>query len=353
MSTLSTPSPASSRSRPAGGLPAETLYHDIVGASPAMQRILKLVARVAPTDSTVLLLGETGTGKELIARSLHVQSARARGPFVPVNVSAIPEALVESELFGTRRGAFTGATADRAGLVEQADGGTLFLDEIGEMPLTTQAKVLRFLERHEVRRLGDSATRLVDARLVAATHRDLRALVDAGRLREDLYYRLNVVRIELPPLRERRGDIGLLASYFLSRIAERRGRSGLSFSPETVEILERYDYPGNVRQLENAIEHAVTLCEDSTIQPRDLPAEVRTPRMLAGHVASPAAPSRSTRPAEDRDQWSLAQVEKDHIRRVLALHRGNATSAAKQLGISRTTLWRKLRAYGIPRTAEG
>jgi DNA-binding NtrC family response regulator len=338
------------------GLPEGSLYHDIVGASPAMQRILKLVARVAPTDSTVLLLGETGTGKELIARSLHVQSKRARGPFVPVNVSAIPESLVESELFGTRRGAFTGAAADRAGLVEQADGGTLFLDEIGEMPLATQAKLLRLLESHEVRRLGDSVTRLVNARLVAATHRDLRAQVDEGRFREDLYYRLNVVRIELPPLRDRRDDIGLLASYFLTRIAQRQGRSGLSFSPEAMEVLERYDYPGNVRQLENAIEHAVTMCEGSTIRPRDFPAEVRTPRMLRGSVgASPGAVragAARTAAAEDRDHWSLAEVEQEHIRRVLELHRGNATSAAKQLGISRTTLWRKLREYGIARTGE-
>jgi DNA-binding NtrC family response regulator len=351
MTTVSTSGLPRAGSRLGGGLPTESLYHDIVGASSAMQRILKLVARVAPTDSTVLLLGETGTGKELVARSLHVQSKRARGPFVPVNVSAIPESLVESELFGTRRGAFTGAATDRAGLVEQADGGTLFLDEIGEMPLTTQAKLLRLLESHEVRRLGDTVTRLVNARLVAATHRDLRALVDLGRFREDLYYRLNVVRIELPPLRERRGDIGLLASYFLARIAERQGRSGLSFSPEAMELIERYDYPGNVRQLENAIEHAVTHCEGSTIQARDLPEEVRTPRMLGAHVtnAGPGA-SRAARAVEDRDRWSLAEVEKEHIQRVLELFRGNATSAAKQLGISRTTLWRKLRSYGIART---
>ena len=333
------------------GLPEGSLYQDIVGASPAMQRILKLVARVAQTDSTVLLLGETGTGKELVARSLHVQSKRARGPFMPLNVSALPESLVESELFGTRRGAFTGADSDRAGLVERADGGTLFLDEIGEMSLGTQAKLLRFLENHEVRRVGDSVTRLVDARLIAATHRDLRAQVDEGRFREDLYYRLNVVRIELPPLRDRREDIGLLASYFLTRIAQQYGRSGLSFSPEAMDVLERYDYPGNVRQLEHAIEHAVALSEGSTIRPRDFPAEVRTPRLLRGPVGGSVARA-ATAAAEDRDHWSLAEVEKEHIRRVLELHRGNATGAAKQLGISRTTLWRKLRAYGIPRTGE-
>jgi DNA-binding NtrC family response regulator len=314
-----------------------------------MRRILRLVAKVAPTDATVLLVGETGTGKELIARSLHVQSARARGPFVPVNLGAIPETLVESELFGYRRGAFTGATGDRGGLLEMADGGTLFLDEIGEMPHATQVKLLRVLESHEVRRLGDSATRMVDLRLVAATHRDLRALVDAGRFREDLYYRLNVVRIELPPLRERREDIGLLASYFLARIAERQRRSGLSFSPEAMAALERYDYPGNVRQLENAIEHAVTLCEGPQVHPADLPPEVRIPRMLPLHAGTGTSAGDGE---GDRDDWSLAQVEEDHIRRVLARHRGNATGAARQLGISRTTLWRKLRRYRIPRSGE-
>jgi two-component system, NtrC family, response regulator AtoC len=349
MTTIPTSGSRPPSARPARGLPTETLYHDIVGASPGIQRIFKLVARVAPTDSTVLLLGETGTGKELIARSLHVQSTRARGPFVPVNVSAIPDTLVESELFGTRRGAFTGAATDRAGLIEQADGGTLFLDEIGEMPVGTQAKLLRFLESHEVRRLGDSVTRIVNARLIAATHRDLRAQVDLGRFREDLYYRLNVVRIELPPLRDRRDDIGLLASYFLARITKRQGRSSLSFSPEAMALLERYDYPGNVRQLENAIEHAVTLTEGQVIRPRDLPEEVRTPRMLGAHPASPAPAGAPAASAVDRDRWSLADVEKEHIQRVLEIHRGNATSAAKQLGISRTTLWRKLRAYGIPR----
>src|SRR5262245_58471161 len=262
------------------GLPPETLYKDIVGASPKMQRILRLVSRVAPTDSTVLLLGESGTGKELIARSLHVQSRRSRGPFVPVNVGAIPETLVESELFGYARGAFTGAAVERAGLVEEADGGTLFLDEIADMPAQAQVKLLRTLESNEVRRLGDNVTRLVDLRVVAATHRNLRVLVDDGRFREDLYYRLNVVQIELPPLRERREDIGLLASYFLARIAERMSRPGMSFAPEAMEIIERYDYPGNVRELENAVEHAVALSEGTLIRPADLPTALRTPRML-------------------------------------------------------------------------
>ncbi len=340
--------PARQGRRTTGGLPPETLYRDIVGASPRMQRIFRLVAKVAPTDSTVLLVGESGTGKELVARSIHVQSRRARGPFVPVNVGAIPETLIESELFGYQRGSFTGAATDRAGLIEAADGGTLFLDEIGEMPHAVQVKLLRTLESNEVRRLGDSATRVVDLRVVAATHRDLRALVDAGRFREDLYYRLNVVQIELPPLRERREDIGLLASYFLTRVSERQRRSGLHFSPDAMALLERYDYPGNVRELENAIEHAVTLCEGSEIHAGDLPAAVRYPRMLPRHAGT-AAGGELPSGQDPRDRWSLADVEKEHIRRVLALHNGNATSAARQLGISRTTLWRKLREYGIPR----
>ncbi len=347
-----------SRRASSGGLPPDALYRNIVGASPRIQRIFRLVARVAPTDSTVLLLGESGTGKELVARSLHVQSKRAQGPFVPVNVGAIPETLIESELFGYRRGAFTGATQDRPGLLENADGGTLFLDEIAEMPLAAQVKLLRTLETNEVRRLGDNSTRLVNLRVIAATHRDLRALADAGKFREDLYYRLNVVQIELPPLRERPEDIGLLASYFLESAAGRQGRKGMHFSPEAMATLVKYDYPGNVRELENAIEHAVTLAEGDEIRPADLPAAVRYPRMLPRHVEEPpraaagsAAPAAALPPGQDpRDAWSLADVEKEHVRRVLALHRGNATTAARQLGISRTTLWRKLREYGLRRT---
>jgi len=347
--------------RPTSGTPdRDPLFKDIVGASPKMQRIFRLVTKVAPTDSTVLLIGESGTGKELIARSLHLQSRRSQGPFVAVNVGALPENLIESELFGYVRGAFTGASGERAGLVEEADHGTLFLDEIGDMPLLTQVKLLRTLESNEVRRLGDNTTRVVDLRVIAATHRDLQSEVQAGRFREDLYYRLNVVQIDLPPLRERREDIGLLASYFLARVAERQGKHGMSFSPEAMTLLERYDYPGNVRELENAIERAVTLADGTVVTPAELPAPIRTPRMLPdpSSVNEPAkawAATRDSAPAVaesagDRSTWSLASVEKEHIQTVLALHRGNATTAAKQLGISRTTLWRKLRQYGLKRT---
>ena len=331
------------------------LYRDIVGASGRMQRIFRLVRKVARTDSTVLLIGESGTGKELIARSIHLQSSRASGPFVAVNVGALPESLVESELFGYARGAFTGARDDRAGLVEAADHGTLFLDEIGDMPLPSQVKLLRTLESSEVRRVGDSATRLVDIRVVAATHRDLAREVAEGRFREDLYYRLNVVQIDLPPLRERREDIGLLAAYFLEKASERAGRGTLVFSPEAMQLLERYDYPGNVRELENAIEHAVAIGDGPLIRAADLPSAIRTPRLLPERASGPGAPppaaaATGAAGADPRLSWSLADVEKEHIRLVLAHHAGNATTAARQLGISRTTLWRKLREYGLRRS---
>jgi DNA-binding NtrC family response regulator len=343
--------PTAAASPPGRRTPADP-YKSIVGASPRMQRIFKLVSRVAPTDSTVLLLGESGTGKELVARSIHLQSRRAGGPFVAVNVGALPETLVESELFGYQRGAFTGAAVDRRGLIEQADSGTLFLDEIGDMPLATQVKLLRTLESNEVRRLGDNASRIVDLRVIAATHRDLRAEAAAGRFREDLYFRLNVVQIDLPPLRERREDIGLLASYFLERIGARQGKSRLEFSPRAMTALESYDWPGNVRELENAVAHAVTLAEGRSIQPSDLPVAVVAPRLLPTHDG--AAPSQASGISASglstsRDAWSLAEVERQHIQRVLELHHGNATSAARQLGISRTTLWRKLRQYGLRR----
>jgi DNA-binding NtrC family response regulator len=319
-----------------------------------MQRIFRLVSKVARTDSTILLTGESGTGKELIARALHLQSRRAEGPFIPVNLGAIPEGLVESELFGHVRGAFTGAQAERRGLVEEADQGTLFLDEIGDMPQAAQVKLLRTLESSEVRRLGDNATRIVDVRVIAATHRDLQDEVASGRFREDLFYRLNVIHIDLPPLRERREDIGLLASFFLERAGRHAGRDGLEFSPEARALLERYDYPGNVRELENAVEHAVAVSEGRLLLPSDLPASLRAPRLLPrrGSASRPepgrADAHRGAAP-DPRESWSLADVEREHIVRVLRRHGGNSTLAARQLGISRTTLWRKLKEYGIPR----
>ena len=324
-----------------------------------MQRLLRLVQRVAPTESTVLIQGESGTGKELVARSLHVLSKRAQGPFVPVNVAALPESLIESELFGYVKGAFTGAAADRAGLVEEAHHGTLFLDEIGDMPLATQVRLLRTLENSEVRRLGENAPRHVDVRVVAATHRDLQALVAEGRFREDLYYRLNVVQLEIPPLRDRAGDIGLLASFFLERAAQRTGRSGLNFTPEAIALLARHDWPGNVRELENAIEHAVSVSEGAWLGPQDLPASVRSPRLLvrgredgaADLHPDPASRAGRARGSRDPDARSLDEVTREHVLRVLAKHGDNATAAAKTLGVSRTTLWRMLKRWGVPRDA--
>ena len=351
------PTGVSRPARPATADPAgrDPFLRNIVGASPKMQRIFRLVTKVAPTDSSVLLLGESGTGKELIARSIHLQSRRAAGPFVAVNVGALPESLIESELFGYVRGAFTGAASEREGLVESADGGTLFLDEIGDMPPTTQVKLLRTLESSELRRLGDNHLRVVDIRVIAATHRDLLAEAEAGRFREDLYYRLNVVQIELPPLRERREDVGLLASYFLDRAARKNGRPPMRFTPEVEDLLERYDWPGNVRELENAIEHATAVTEGPVVRPADLPTAVRSPRLLTRGAGAAAGVTAAVAPdvagAGAREDWPLTRVEEEHIRLVLARHRGNATAAARQLGISRTTLWRKLKQYGAPRTA--
>ena len=336
---------------------ADVSLPPIVGASARMQRLLRLVGRVAPTESTVLILGESGTGKELVARSLHVLSRRAQGPFVAVNVAALPESLIESELFGYAKGAFTGASADRAGLVEEAHRGTLFLDEIGDMPLATQVRLLRTLENNEVRRLGENVPRLVDVRVVAATHRDLQALVAEGRFRNDLYYRLNVVQLELPALRDRAGDVGLLASFFLERAAQRSGRKGLRFTPEAMALLARHDWPGNVRELENAIEHAVSVSEGVWLSPQDLPDSVRTPRLLPRVAGEPlalgmhenATRSGRARAPRDPDLRSLDDVTREHVLRVLARHDDNATATARTLGVSRTTLWRMLKRWGVSR----
>jgi transcriptional regulator with PAS, ATPase and Fis domain len=314
-------------------------YGDILGATAKMQRIFRLVGKVAPTESTVLILGESGTGKELIARAIHLQSKRAQGAFVPVNCAALPENLIESELFGYVRGAFTGATASRRGLIEEADGGTLFLDEIGEMPLATQVKLLRFLENSEVRRLGDNETHIVNVRVLAATNVDLKRLLSDGRFREDLYYRLNVVAIELPSLRERREDIPLLAGYFLDKYARRAGRDLTGFAEDAKAALLRYDFPGNVRELENAIQRAVTLAEGKTIARSDLP-----PAFLQAATLPPAGSGEDA-----RDAWSLEDLEREHIQRVLVRQKGNVTNTARQLGISRTTLWRKMHRYHLAR----
>ncbi len=311
---------------------------NMIGQSPAMQRIFRLIAKVAPTESPVLITGESGTGKEMIAKGIHLQSRRAHRAFVAVNSSAIPETLFESELFGHVRGSFTGATADRVGLMQHADRGTIFFDEVAEMPLSVQVKLLRALQSGEVRAVGAKESIHVDIRVIAATNRDVKKALADGSFREDLYYRLNVFHIELPPLRERREDIPLLANYFREKYARELGKPVTRFSERAQMYLIRYDYPGNVRELENAIERAVTLSEGSEITPADLPPALREARvpLLDRGTAFPYS-----------ENLTLAQLEAEHIRRVLTHNSGNATKAAKTLGISRSTLWRKMREYGL------
>lgn len=305
----------------------------IIGESGPMQEVLSLVRRVAPTDATVLIRGESGTGKELIARAIHFASPRARGPLVKVNCAALPETLLESELFGHERGAFTGATATRRGRFELADGGTLFLDEIGDLPPHLQVKLLRVLQEREFERVGSSRSLRVDVRVLAATHRDLEALLRAGRFREDLYYRINVVTITLPPLRERREDLPLLIDHFVAKFAARNGKVIHGLTREAREALLRYDYPGNVRELENLIERAVVLTRDEVIGLRDLP--------LTLHEPAPEPPAPGGLAA------AVEALERRMIREALDRAGSVQTRAAELLGISERALRYKLRKYGL------
>lgn len=300
----------------------------LVGRAPVFQRMLEMVARVAPSDATVLLLGESGTGKELVAQAIHDASRRADKPFVAVDCSGLTETLFESELFGHERGAFTGATQRRIGLIEAASGGTLFLDEVGDIPLAMQVKLLRLLETGAYRRVGSTEPRKADIRLVSATHRDLRAMVEAGSFRQDLYFRLNTFPVELPALRDRRADIPLLAGSLLARVAPERK---LGLAPEAVALLQAYPYPGNVRELRNILERASLLADGETIQPEHLPEELRS------------SPSRRTLlPASERPA-SLPELERQALMNRLAHHRGSRKALADELGISERTLYRRLR----------
>lgn len=292
--------------------------------------LLELARRVAKVDSTVLITGESGVGKERVARLIHDGSSRPDGPFVAINCGAVPESLLESELFGHARGAFTGATQDRAGIFEAAHGGTLLLDEIGEVPPAMQVKLLRTLQEREVRRVGENKNRKVDVRVLAATNRDLPAEVHAGRFRQDLFYRLRVVELRVPPLRERREDVLALARTFLRNAAERMRRKVTAITPAAANQLVRYGWPGNVRELENAIERAVVLARGSRIDVDDLPEGVG----LA--IPSTYAPG-DVRPLQD--------VERDYILAVVRANRGNKAAAAAQLKIGTATLYRKLRQY--------
>lgn len=305
----------------------------IVGASRPMQELFKLISRAARSNSTVLVTGESGTGKELVARSIHEMSGRAGG-FVPVNCAAIPAELIESELFGHTGQAFTGARQSRAGLFESADGGTIFLDEIGELPLAMQPKLLRVLQEGTVRRVGADKEKAVDVRIIAATNRDLEKEVAEGRFREDLFWRLNVIHLHITPLRERPFDIPLLVEHFLGKLAARTDGKTMSPTPETLAILTAYSWPGNARELENAVERAVALAEGFTIKPEDLPERVRTGGQTTGIMAR-AKESRMT----------LRELEREYIIETLRLTRGNKSRAAEILGFDRRTLHRKLDEY--------
>ncbi|HUH06123.1 MAG TPA: sigma-54 dependent transcriptional regulator [Kofleriaceae bacterium] len=314
-------------------------YGNLVGRSPAMQALYETVRKVARSDATVLITGESGTGKELVARALHYEGQRASKPFVPVNCGALVESLLESELFGHVRGAFTGAEQPKRGLFVAASSGTLFLDEIGELPLQLQPKLLRALQDGEIKPVGGVDATMVDVRLVAATNRDLRQGVAQGTFREDLYYRLNVITIEVPALRERREDIALLAHYFAERGAVRAVQARPEISDEALEWLSAQAWPGNVRELENAVERAVVLASGPTLGVEDF-----QPR---GRAAMPLSPMSAEAAPPPDEMASLDDVEKGHILRVLSACQGQKTRASAILGINRTTLWKKLRQYGI------
>ena len=323
--------PAASRIGSGGSADAPA---GMIGASAAMREVFAMIRAVAPSEASVLVLGESGTGKELVARALHEGSPRAARRLVTVNCAALAENLLESELFGHEKGAFTGAQRQRDGLFVQADGGTLFMDEIGEMPLPLQAKLLRALQQGEVQRLGSDRPVRVDVRVIAATNRDLEAEVRAGNFREDLYYRLNVIALRVPALRERPEDIPLLAGHFLERFAQRNRKAFRGFSPRAMDLMLRHDWPGNVRELENAVERAVILAPGDMITERDLPAGLR------------AADSAEGATRGDGPQ-SLEDAEREAIARTLEQVGHNKSEAARVLGVTRVTLRNKMRKFGL------
>ena len=375
------------------------MLDSLLGDTPEMRKILKTVYKVAPTNSTLLITGESGSGKEFLANVVHRYSKRASEPFVPVNCGAIPENLVESELFGSKKGSYTGSTADKKGLFESANGGTLFLDEVGELSLSTQVKLLRFLQSHEIRRVGETEARYLDIRIIAATNRDLQKAMHEGRFREDLYYRLNTFHLQLPPLRERKPVIPNLIRYFILKSKEAQGKEIHDLEPAALYALSKYPYPGNIRELENIVEHAIVLSEGGVIKLEDLPEEVQVearektvaiPHIKDSDNSAPAegvisedflrekdeeietpvkpisfAPI-SSKPenagllthnptkylthnpeTEDEEILSLDEMERRHILHALSICKGNKTEVCKRLGISRATLWRKLKELKI------
>ena len=322
----------------------------IIGSCPPMQDLYGKIRKVAPTDSNVLIQGESGTGKELVARALHNLSRRAKAPMISVNCAAIPETLIESELFGHEKGAFTGASAGRAGLVEAADGGTLFLDEIGELPLEAQARLLRVLQEGEIRRVGSVQSQKVDVRLIAATHRDLKSLAKTGQFREDLFYRLHVIALKLPALRERGADVSEIAKVFLARQSARIGRSGLRFTAEAESAIRHYSWPGNVRELENAVERSVILSEGTEISADLLGIDIELSDLddVEDYVGLPAQQgSTSNGNHEPTEDLSL----EDYFQHFVLEHQDHMTETelARKLGVSRKCLWERRQRLGIPR----
>ena len=316
---------------------------NFVSTDARMQAVFKIVKAVAGARTTALITGESGTGKTLLARAIHRASDRKDGPFVEVNCGALPESLLESELFGHVRGAFTGAIKDRAGKFEAADGGTIFLDEIGTSSQSMQVKLLRVLQDRVIERVGGHNPITIDVRVILATNIDLQKAVREGRFREDLYYRINVVSLEMPPLRQRTGDISVLAEHFLRRFRAETGRSVLGFTPEAVSLLKRARWPGNVRQLENVVERAVVLCEGDHIEPHDLPADLLASLPEELGPESLVAPDAHLMPLRK----ALEQPERIILQRSLEHHDGNRQETAASLGINRSTLFNKMRKLGL------
>ncbi len=305
-------------------------FHQLIGKSPAMQRIYDLVEKISDTSSNVLVTGESGTGKELVAKAIHYNGVRKEGPFIAVNCAAIPETLLESELFGYKKGAFTDAKTDKKGLISEAHTGALFLDEVTEMALTLQAKLLRVIEERTVRPLGDTQSHSVDIRVISTSNRDIQSLIQQGRFREDLYYRLKVIDIELPPLRERREDIPLLVQHFIHKFNAEMNKRTSGVSEPALRVMMNHSWPGNVRELENVIQRAVTLSQQETILPEDLPSSMLEPR------------EENLIEKSLKENLTLDQMEKEYIRRTLIQTGGNKSRAAEILGLDRKTLYRKI-----------
>ena len=305
-------------------------FHQLIGKSPSMQKIYDLIERISDSSSNVLITGESGTGKELVAKAIHYNGVRKEGPFVAINCAAIPETLLESELFGYKKGAFTDAKSDKKGLIFKANEGTLFLDEITEMPFTLQAKLLRVIEEREVRPLGDTNSYPIDVRIISTSNRDIASLIQQGRFREDLYYRLKVIDIEMPPLRERKEDIPILVQHFIHKFSMELKKAVSSVSEDALKILLNYFWPGNVRELENIIQRAITLSQHEVILPDDLPASIiqKTDEKLFEKAME--------------EKFTLDQLEKEYVKRVLIETGGNKSKAAERLGLDRKTLYRKL-----------